>query len=48
MTLAFSTSEFLRPLANYPITKGDKPGHIFRGNQYRQMTGDIAGQMPTW
>lgn len=29
----------------YPLTKGDKPGHTFHGNQYEQVASD--GEIPT-
>ena len=30
----FSSNELLKSLSNYPIAKGDLPGHVFHGNQF--------------
>jgi len=30
----FTTKSLLEPLSNYPVTKGDLPGHDFHGNQW--------------
>ena len=30
----FTTEELLKSVSNYPVAKGDKHGHVFRGNQY--------------
>jgi len=41
MTNPFQTSELLKSISNYPISKvGDVPGHEFHGNQH---TGGIGG-----
>ena len=34
MTNPFSSNELLKSLSNYPVAKGDVPGHEFHGNQY--------------
>ena len=34
MTNPFQTSQLLKSLSNYPVSKGDLPGHPFRGNQW--------------
>ena len=32
----FETEQLLKALSNYPVSKGDLPGHEFHGNQYTQ------------
>ena len=34
MTSGFSSNELLKSVSNYPIAKGDLPGHPFHGNQH--------------
>ena len=34
MTNSFHTSELLKSASNYPVVKGDTPGHEFHGNQW--------------
>jgi len=34
MSSGFSTNELLKSFSNYPVIKGDIPGHAFHGNQY--------------
>ena len=34
MASGFSTNELLKSASNYPVKKGDVPGHLFHGNQY--------------
>ena len=42
----FSNNELLKSVSNYPIAKGDLPGHPFHGNQYQ--TGAWSGtSVPT-
>jgi hypothetical protein len=36
MTNPFHTCELLKSASNYPVVKGDVPGHIFHGNQYQE------------
>ena len=36
MSNPFQTSELLKSASNYPVRKGDLPGHAFHGNQYQQ------------
>jgi len=43
MTNRFHTSELLKSASNYPISKGDLPGHEFHGNQW---TAGHAGSRP--
>ena len=38
-TNPFSTERLTKSLSNYPVSKGDSPGHPFRGNQYTTGTG---------
>lgn len=40
MTSSFSSNELLKSVSNYPITKGDLPGHEFHGNQWVSRSGD--------
>lgn len=34
MRSPFQTEQLLKSLSNYPVSKGDLPGHEFHGNQY--------------
>ena len=34
MSETFATKDLLKPLSNYPVSKGDVAGHDFHGNQY--------------
>jgi len=36
MTNPFHSNELLKSASNYPVAKGDLPGHPFRGNQYTE------------
>lgn len=37
----FHTSQLLKSLSTYPVSKGDLPGHAFHGNQYAT-AGELA------
>jgi hypothetical protein len=39
MASGFDTNELLKSASNYPLTKGDLPGHAFHGNQYTEGSG---------
>jgi hypothetical protein len=39
----FHSNELLKSLSNYPVAKGDLPGHPFHGNQYQD---GLAGSIP--
>lgn len=47
----FHPDELTPKLSNYPVAKGDNPGHPFRGNQYgsassrAEALGNVAGRM---
>lgn len=42
----FTTESLLKGLSNYPVSKGDLPGHEFRGNQYTAgQLSDLAGRI---
>ena len=43
----FSTNELLKSLSNYPIIKGDVPGHAFHGNQYEAGQGGGGNLTPS-
>ena len=48
MTNPFSSNELLKSVSNYPIAKGDLPGHVFHGNQYQDGSGgSIPRSIPT-
>jgi hypothetical protein len=40
MSSGFHTNELLKSASNYPVAKGDVPGHEFHGNQYESGQGD--------
>jgi hypothetical protein len=42
MTTPFSTENLVPTLSNYPVAKGDTPGHPFRGNQWHSVAGGAA------
>lgn len=37
----FHSNELLKSVSNYPVKKGDVPGHEFHGNQYATISGAI-------
>jgi hypothetical protein len=44
----FSTASLLKSASNYPISKGDVPGHDFHGNQWTSASGTIrSGALST-
>ena len=53
MTNPFTTNELLKSLSNYPVVKGDLPGHEFHGNQWthigdgiKDLTNKLNGHTP--
>ena len=54
MTSGFSSNELLKSVSNYPVKKGDLPGHPFHGNQYatigdaiKDLSDKFAGRTPS-
>jgi len=41
----FSIASLLKSASNYPIAKGDLPGHPFHGNQYQEGQSDGSTQL---
>ena len=41
MKNCFSSEVLLKSASNYPVAKGDLPGHAFHGNQYEKAQSDL-------
>lgn len=47
----FHSNELLKSVSNYPVAKGDTPGHEFHGNQYASISGavkDLTAKFNGW
>jgi len=47
MNNPFQTSELLKSVSNYPVRKGDLPGHEFHGNQWTEGHAGSRADLPT-